>query len=351
MTELTSTPKPSVASLPIQENISLQAYNTLSIAVLARWLVEVKDQEQLLAALTFVKQQQCPLLVLGGGSNVVLANDFSGLVILLKTQGMHIEDETAQDLLLSIAAGENWHDTVMYSVQQGWSGLENLALIPGSVGAAPIQNIGAYGVELVNCFEYLEGIDIATGEITRLNKSDCEFSYRESVFKHRLKDQFIITRVVLRLSKSPKHCLSYPALRDYFADIDHSLSSQDIAEAVMAIRQSKLPDPKDIPNAGSFFKNPIVDMAVFQALKKQFPDLIAYPQGDYYKLAAGWLIDHAGWKGKMVDGACMHAQQALVLTNPNGLSGMALLQFVQKIQADIQQKYGITLTIEPRVYQ
>jgi UDP-N-acetylmuramate dehydrogenase len=336
----------------IQENVSLQRYNTLAVDVSTRWFVIIETIEQLQEALDFVKAKNCPLLVLGGGSNVVLAKDFSGLTLLIKTRGIHIEKETDSQVFLSVAAGKNWHDTVMYCVNQGWYGLENLALIPGSVGAAPIQNIGAYGVELTQCFSYLDAIDIATGERLSVDNQACQFAYRDSVFKQSLKDKVIITRVVLVLSKTPTWSLNYPALQNALKGYElPALTSQQIAQAVIAIRQSKLPDPRDIPNAGSFFKNPIVDPDCYERLREQYPQLVAYEQSDgCYKLAAGWLLDQAGWKGKWVNNIAMHDQQALVLTNPHRRSGSELLDFTDRVISDIEQKYGIYLEVEPRIY-
>ncbi len=339
-------------SLSIQENISLQSFNTLSVPALARWFVEVDDEEQLLQALSFYQQQQCPLLVLGGGSNIVLTKDFMGIVIKNNIQGRFIEKETDDKIFLSVAAGEDWHQTVMYCVENNFYGVENLALIPGSVGAAPIQNIGAYGVELAQCFSYLEAINIDTQETISLTRDECEFAYRDSVFKNQLNHKVIITRVVLELSKQPQWTLNYPALQQALAKYQQSdITAQLIADNVIAIRNSKLPKPSDIPNAGSFFKNPIVDQKTYQRLKEQWPAMVAFAQPDNcYKLAAGWLIDNAGWKGKVVGGVSMHQQQALVLTNPLGLSGAKLLEFIQRLTTDIAQTYGITLEIEPRIF-
>lgn len=341
-----------MTDLDIQEQVSLQTYNTLAVDVTTRWFVAVRTNEQLCSALQFVKTQQCPLLLLGGGSNVVLTDDFSGLTVLIQTQGVHVEQQSDTRVLLSVAAGENWHDTVMYSVKQGWYGLENLALIPGSVGAAPIQNIGAYGVELTQCLEYLEAIDIDTQTLQRFDRDACQFAYRDSIFKHALKDKVVITRVVFTLSTTPVWSLDYPALQQALGGYDKAqLSSEQVAQAVIAIRQSKLPDPALIPNAGSFFKNPIVDIALYQELREQYPQLVAYAVDEgRYKLAAGWLLDNAGWKGRWLNRIAMHDKQALVLTNPHKQSGKALLAFVDTVIDDIQRVYGVQLEIEPRIY-
>lgn len=339
----------------VQEQVSLQAYNTLAVPVKTRWFIEANTHQDIVFALAFVREQQCPLLVLGGGSNVVLVDDIAGLTLHVNTRGVSIENETDTTVLLSVAAGENWHDTVMYCVEQSWCGVENLALIPGSVGAAPIQNIGAYGVELTQCFSYLEAIEISTGKVQRFGRDACQFAYRDSVFKQQAKDQYVITRVVLALSKQPQWHIHYPALQERLAAIEASeLSSAVIAQAVIDIRRSKLPDPVDIPNAGSFFKNPIVSAECYRDIKRQYPHIIAYAQDTQpptYKLAAGWLLDQAGWKGTDVKGVAMHKDQALVLTNPHRLSGADLLAFVAQVKADIHQKYTLELEVEPRIYR
>jgi UDP-N-acetylmuramate dehydrogenase len=362
-----------MSDLTILQNISLQAYNTLAIDVQTRWFALVSTDEQLQDALEFVQRQylqeqssqkQCPLLVLGGGSNVVLVDDFAGLTIVLQTQGIQIENETDEQVFLSVAAGENWHDTVMYCVDKGWYGIENLALIPGSMGAAPIQNIGAYGVELTQILSYVEAIDLASGDVIRLNNTDCLFTYRDSIFKGELKDKVIITRVVLVLSKTPVWSLDYPALQDALRVHDMAtLSSHAVANTVINIRNSKLPNPADIPNAGSFFKNPIVSKQCYDRIQHAYPKVVAFPvvstsssaksdgqREPQYKLAAGWLLDQAGWKGKWVNDIAMHSKQALVLTNPNKRSGRELIAFVEGVVEDIHAKYGVYLEVEPRIY-
>jgi UDP-N-acetylmuramate dehydrogenase len=236
-------------------------------------------------------------------------------------------------------------------VNQGYYGLENLALIPGSVGAAPIQNIGAYGVELESCFEFLCGIDLTTEQEVTLRREDCQFGYRDSIFKHALKDKIIITSVALKLSKVPELVLDYPALAQSIDQSATSVSAKQVAETVIAIRQSKLPDPIDVPNAGSFYKNPIVLEKKYSALKNEYPELVAYPLGSgQYKLAAGWLLDKAGWKGKVIDGINMHDKQALVLTNPYHASGKTILDFSERLCQSIQDQFGVSLEIEPQIY-
>ncbi len=334
----------------IQDNISLQAHNTLAIPAYAEHVAVIHTPAMLNDALVLAAESQWPVTVLGSGSNVVLPDCLRGLVLLMNIHGTRVEQETDNHLLLSVAAGENWHELVMHCVANQWYGIENLALIPGTVGAAPIQNIGAYGVELCDCFEYLEAVQIDTLKTHRFTRDECQFSYRDSVFKQNAKDQFIITRVVLRLSKVPHLRLDYPALQQALDEKKNS-GIDDVADAVIRIRRSKLPDPAIIPNAGSFFKNPIVDRACYEQLQQRYPQLVAFAYYDnHYKLAAGWLIDQAGWKGQWLDDIAMHEQQALVLTNPNACHQRKILSFVTRLQQDIYDRYGIHLDIEPRIY-
>ncbi len=336
----------------ILENYDLQALNTLAVPSYAQWFMEITNEKELATALQFRKQQQCSMLILGGGSNVVLPEKVNGLVIKIATTGRSIVAETDNDIVITFAAGENWHSIVMWCVEQGYYGIENLALIPGCIGAAPIQNIGAYGVELQDCFESLKAIKIDCGEIIYLDANQCQFGYRDSIFKQALLDKVVIIDVTLRLKKAPDLRLDYPALQNAFKKKNlKSLMPIDVANAVITIRESKLPSPVDIPNAGSFFKNPVVSEDIYYQLKKLYPELVAYPQKNKgYKLAAGWLLDQAGWKGKVIDGICMHHQQALVLTNPQGCNSEQLLSFIEKVRGSIQEKFNISLEIEPRVF-
>lgn len=331
---------------------SLQKFNTLAVPATADFYVSVTNHDEIKEALVFARERELPMLFLGGGSNIVFENDFQGLVIHLKLRGIKVIEETDDHVWINFAAGENWHQTVEYCLDNGYYGLENLSLIPGSVGAAPIQNIGAYGVEVKDLIAELSTIEIATGlEVTFTNES-CQFAYRDSIFKQTLKDQYIITSVIFRLSKNAQVNLTYPALRDYFADEDlKGITPEDVSQAVISIRQSKLPDPQQIPNAGSFFKNPIIDLAHFKKLIVQYPQVPSYPSGENHrKLAAAWLIDQTGWKGKELNGVVVHSQQALVLTNPNKLDGHAILNLAKAIQDSVKDKFDIELEIEPRVY-
>jgi UDP-N-acetylmuramate dehydrogenase len=253
---------------------------------------------------------------------------------------------------LKVAAGENWHELVEYSLDNGFYGLENLSLIPGSVGAAPIQNIGAYGVELKDVFAELSALNIQSGLMVTFTNESCQFGYRDSIFKQSLKDQYIITSVTFKLRKVPELNLEYPALRAALIDIpEGEITVEQVSAAVIAIRQSKLPDPVQIPNVGSFFKNPIIPVSQFEHLKSSYPTIVSYPiDAQRVKLAAGWLIDQAGWRGREVNGVKVHRDQALVLTNPGKLEGKLILQLADSVVASVQEKFGVVLEMEPRVY-
>lgn len=332
--------------------LSLQKLNTLAVPATADFYVSVTNHNEIKEALAFARERELPILLLGGGSNIVFENNFQGLVIHLKLQGVQVVQETDDHVWVNFAAGENWHQTVEYCLDNGYYGLENLSLIPGSVGAAPIQNIGAYGVEVKDLITELSTIEIASGiEVSFLNES-CQFAYRDSIFKQVFKDKYIITSVTFKLSKIAKTNLTYPALQEYFSSEDlAAVTPEEVSQAVINIRQSKLPDPEQIPNVGSFFKNPVIDQSHFEKLMKQYPKMPSYPAGDNHrKLPAAWLIDQAGWKGKEFNGVAVHSQQALVLTNPNKLIGRVILDLANAIQKSVKDQFAIDLEIEPRVY-
>ncbi|MGK0499416.1 MAG: UDP-N-acetylmuramate dehydrogenase [Oceanicoccus sp.] len=336
--------------LSFQQHKSLRCFNTLAVDVNARWFVQLDDEQQLPEALAYADKHNLPVLVLGGGSNVVLAADFDGLVINVALLGVDVEIKN-RDVIVTAAAGENWHNLVQVCLVQGFYGLENLSLIPGSVGAAPIQNIGAYGVELSQCFVRLRGWDIQQSTWRELTADDCDFGYRDSVFKNAFKSQFIITSVSLKLSLDAQVSNSYAALQQYFDEAAITQPSpQQVAAAVIEIRQCKLPDPAELANAGSFFKNPVISELHAEQLKQQWPALVSYPQASgKVKLAAGWLLEQAGWKGERQGEVGMHQQQALVLVNYGKASGSDILSFAHSIQQDIYQKFGLSLEIEPAI--
>ncbi|WP_346839971.1 UDP-N-acetylmuramate dehydrogenase [Microbulbifer sp. SAOS-129_SWC] len=336
----------------IERNVDLQPLNTMAIAACAAHFARVENLDDLREALVYARQHKLPILPLGGGSNVVLTGDYPGLVILLELRSLTLEKIDGATRV-SAAAGENWHQLVMHTVERGLGGLENLALIPGRIGAAPIQNIGAYGVELRDTFCDLQAVHIATGELREFSAADCAFGYRDSVFKRSVRDEYIITRVRLQLPEEWRAHTEYPALRQYVEQHHRGsdpLTPAEVARAVIAIRNSKLPDPAKIPNTGSFFKNPLVDDDCYRRLKAEHPDLVAFAAGDQWKLAAGWLIDRAGWRGLRRDAVGVHDRQALVLVNPGRGTGAQVTGLAADIAADIRTKFGVTLEPEPRYY-
>lgn len=339
-------------TLKILSDYDLQPLNTLAVPSRAKQFVRVTDESELEQALAYAQRQQLPVLVLGGGSNVVLPEQFAGLVVHVAIAGIETVSEDDEHMWVQAGAGEVWQDLVEYSLQQNLFGLENLSLIPGTVGAAPIQNIGAYGVELDSVFDTLTAVHRANLERCTFDKAGCEFHYRDSVFKNRLRDALVITRVTLKLRKRAPLNLSYVPLQEALASIPaQQLTPGKVSEAVIAIRQSKLPDPARIPNTGSFFKNPIVSLEKFVSLQRDYPGIVSYPASDdAVKLAAGWMLEKAGWRGHQAEGVGMHARQALVLVNPGHVSGEQVLDYARRIQEDIQQRFGVTLEREPVAY-
>ncbi|MBA4850333.1 UDP-N-acetylmuramate dehydrogenase [Emticicia sp. BO119] len=334
--------------MTIQTNVSLKPYNTFGIDAIAKYFVEASSIEQLQEILQNPEYQGIERLILGGGSNLLLTKDFDGIVIKIAIKGIEKFEEDEQNIWLKVGAGEVWHDLVMYCVNHNYAGVENLSLIPGTVGAAPMQNIGAYGVEIKEVFESLEAIEIKTGKSRIFTKDECQFGYRESIFKHTVKGEYIIVNVNFKLGKTPVYHVEYGAIKDTLAEkgIDQ-LSIKAISDAVISIRQSKLPNPAEIGNAGSFFKNPEIPKAQFDLLKEQFPAIPSYPVNEQtVKVPAGWLIEQAGWKGQRFGNIGVHAKQALVLVNFGGGKGNEIKELSQKIQDSIREKFGIQLHAE-----
>ena len=332
----------------VQKDVQLKPYNTFGIEATAKYFVEVSSIEQLKKILQNPDYQSIKRLILGGGSNMLLTKDFDGLVIKMSIKGMDVVKETEENIWIKAGAGVVWHDLVMHCVNQNYAGIENLSLIPGTVGAAPMQNIGAYGIEIKEVFEELEALEIETGEIRTFDKATCNFGYRESIFKHEAKGKYIILNVTFKLSKNPTFHLEYGAIRDTLAEMGVlELGIRAISDAVIHIRQSKLPNPAEIGNAGSFFKNPEIPNTQFEALKAQFPTIPSYPvNGTTTKVPAGWLIEQAGWKGQRFGNVGVHAKQALVLVNYGGGKGEEIKDLSQKIQASVKEKFGIQLSAE-----
>ncbi len=337
--------------MKVLEHQSLKSLNTFGFEVEANYLAEISSIDDVREATAFANAKGLERLILGGGSNVLLTKDVDGLVMLNRIKGIHLEREDEQDYIVKVGAGENWHEFVQYAIKQNWAGIENLSLIPGNVGASPMQNIGAYGVEIVQVFEYLEAVHLPTGEVHRFAKEDCEFGYRESVFKNKLKGQYLITHVAYRLHKTPSFNTSYGAIEAELEAMNVSqVTLRSVSDAVIAIRSSKLPDPKVLGNSGSFFKNPVVPIELHEKVKKMWPEAPAYPAGEgMVKMAAGWLIEKAGWKGFRENDYGVHSKQALVLVNHGNATGREVYDLSQRILDDVYSKFGVQLEREVNI--
>lgn len=335
----------------ITSHTSLKPLNTFGIDVKAKYFTEITTLENLKELICSSQYKNNQTLILGGGSNVLFTKDVDALVIKNNLKGINITNETEDDVFVKCAAGEVWHEFVMWCINKNYAGLENLSLIPGCTGASPMQNIGAYGAEIKDTFYELEAIDAITGEKTIFNNSDCKFGYRESVFKRELKNQFIITSVTFKLSKKPHFNIEYGAIKQELDQMGITeLSIKAISQAVINIRSSKLPNPKEIGNAGSFFKNPEISAAHHHELKSQFPNLVSYPlENKNYKLAAGWLIEQAGLKGYRIGDAGVHKLQALVLINYANATGSQIYNLSSYVLEQVKQKFNVDLEREVNV--
>ncbi|MFM7021703.1 MAG: UDP-N-acetylmuramate dehydrogenase [Flavobacteriales bacterium] len=331
----------------LEKNISLLPYNTFHISADAKLFTAVNSLEDAKEMVKEKLPEKYNTLVLGGGSNVLLTKDFDGLVVKNNLRGIELVKETEDHVFVKAQSGEIWHEFVLYCIAKNYGGLENLSLIPGSVGASPIQNIGAYGAEIKDTFHELEALHLYDGHSKTFSLSECNFGYRESVFKHDLKGQYLITSVTFKLTKKPKFRTDYGQIQAELEKMQvKELSVKAISDAVCSIRRSKLPDPAQIGNAGSFFKNPVISNEQFNALKIQFPDISAYPAANNTKVAAGWLIEKAGWKGKTFGNYGVHKNQALVLVNYGGATGKQIYDLSSEIIASIQETFGIVLERE-----
>lgn len=335
----------------IVENVSLKPYNTFGVDVKANYFAEVETVDEIKNTIEWASQNNQPLLLISGGSNMLLTKDWEGLALMLHLKGIEITKEDAEFAFVKVQSAENWHEFVLWTLKHNLGGLENLSLIPGKVGTAPIQNIGAYGVEIKDTMFELTAFDLHSEELRTFSNQECNFGYRDSVFKNEFKNRFLILDVTFKLTKKDhKLHTSYGAIK---AELEKELISkptiQDISKAIIEIRQSKLPDPMKIGNSGSFFKNPVLPLAQFEELKMKFPTISAYPSGDFVKVAAGWLIENAGWKGRRIGDAGVHEKQALVLVNYGNATGKEIFDLSQKIIEDVFLKYGIRLEREVNV--
>lgn len=335
----------------IKKNINLKKLNTFGIDVFCDYFVEINSISEFFNLIKEPNYQSNQKLIIGGGSNLLFTKDYKGIVIKNNLKGIDLISENNDEVILKVGAGENWHDFVMWCLNKNYSGLENLSLIPGCVGASPMQNIGAYGVEIKDIFEHLEAYSIVDGAIRIFNKNECEFGYRDSIFKRELKNKFLIASVNFRLKKQSILNTSYGAINLELAEMKIiNPNIKDVSNAVIRIRKSKLPDPNEIGNAGSFFKNPEISKEKHEDLKKTFSDLVSYtlPNGNF-KLAAGWLIEQCGLKGYEINGAAVHTKQTLVLVNKKNCKGIDVFNLSNYVLNQVAQKFGVILEIEVNI--
>ena len=336
--------------MEIKDNISLKPYNTFGIDVMAKHFVEVTGLAQLQKLLQLSAYPN--KFIISGGSNMLLTKDIEALVMHINLKGIRLVGEDRETVTIKIMAGENWHDLVLWTLDHGYGGLENLSLIPGNTGTAPIQNIGAYGVELKDVFVGCEAMNVQNQELEAFSKEDCQFGYRDSIFKNKAKGKYIVTSVTLKLTKvNHKLHTFYGAIEDELKQMNVVTPTiRDISNAVVSIRSKKLPDPKEIGNSGSFFKNPVVSRKTFEKFQKKHPNVPFYKmEDDNYKIPAGWLIEHCGFKGKRFGDAGVHKKQALVLVNYGNAKGTEILELAEKIQKTVATKFGIRLFPEVNI--
>ncbi len=335
--------------LEIKENFTLKKYNTLGIDVKTLYFAEYSSVIELIDFLNLHPKQDLPLIILGGGSNVLFTKDFEGYVLRPNIKGIEIIDDSDDFVKIRVGAGEDWDVLVDYCVDKNWGGIENLSLIPGNVGTCPIQNIGAYGVEVKDVITEVETLEIDSLKVFSFKNEECQFAYRDSIFKHKLKGKHIINYVTFQLNKQPVFKLDYGNLKEELGKCNE-INLKNIRQAVINIRESKLPKPEDIGNAGSFFKNPVVQNHKADELKKYYPEMPTYIQGnDLIKIPAGWLIEKSGWKGKSIGRAGVHNKQALVIVNNGGATGQEILYLAQEIQKSVKEKFGIDLEMEVNI--
>ncbi len=336
----------------IQENVSLKPYNTFGVEALARYFTTLRQKEDLFELIHSKVYSAFPHLILGGGSNILFTHHYEGLVIRTALTGLAVVSQTDSHVDLKVGSGVVWDDVVAYCVDQGWGGIENLSLIPGTAGAAPIQNIGAYGVEIKQVIQTVDVIDMKDGTERSFTNADCQFGYRESAFKGAWKEKYFISSITLRLTKK-NHQLSthYGAITEVLQQRKVSTPSlHDVRDVVIHIRQSKLPDPAVLGNAGSFFKNPTIAVAHLAVIQESYPSMPFYPvDNQYVKVPAGWLIEQCGWKGKKFAKVAVHHQQALVLINLGGATGEEIIALARKISESVREKFNINLVMEVNI--
>ncbi len=336
--------------MKIDHDYPLKRIHTFQVDATARYFAEVTTPEELVSYFSENHKKEWPLLILGGGSNVLFIQDFEGTVLKIGIKGREIIEDAADSVLIRANAGEHWDDLVKYCVDNGWGGLENLSLIPGNVGTCPVQNIGAYGVEIKDVIDSVEAFNIETLERRIFSADECELNYRDSVFKGKLKGKFIILNVSFRLNKNPLLSLDYANIRDELKQMNVDKPDiRNVREAIIRIRRRKLPDPAEIGNAGSFFKNPTVTEEAYFLLKSKFPNLVSYDQNGTYKIPAGWMIDQCGWKGKRFGDAGVHKDQALILVNYGNATGEQILNLSKLIRESVYEKFGILLEYEVNI--
>ncbi len=338
--------------MKIQEKYSLKNLNTFGVDVSAKYFAEVKDVDDLKYAIEFAKINHFEILFLGGGSNILFTQDFGGLVIKLNLKGISEEFLNENEVLVTAKAGENWHEFVQFCLSENYGGLENLSLIPGNVGTSPMQNIGAYGTEIKDTFVKCKVLNIETLEIEEFNKEECGFGYRDSIFKREGKGKYVILEVTFKLStKNHQIKTEYGAIKNELDKLGiENPTIQDVSRAVISIRQSKLPDPQILGNAGSFFKNPTIPLQQFTEVQNSYPQMPNYPNGEMVKIPAGWLIEQCGWKGKQVGNVASHELQALVIVNKTGnATGKEIYDFSTMIIESVKDKFGIVLEREVNI--
>lgn len=337
--------------MQIERNASLKELNTFGIDAKAAFLATFHSADELREILNNSEVRTIPKMILGGGSNLLFTQDYDGLILRNGILGIECMREDENHVYVKAGAGENWHNFVLTCIKNGWAGLENLSLIPGNVGASPMQNIGAYGVEIKDRFDHLEAFNLDTGQVEIFNGEECEFGYRESVFKRKLKGKYVIVSVTFRLLKNPDFQIKYGAIATELEEMGvKELSIEAISKAVINIRNSKLPNPKELGNAGSFFKNPVISAAQWEKISSAHPEIPNYPApGGEVKLAAGWLIEQAGWKGKRIGNCGMHARQALVLVNYGGATGQEIYDHSTRVKESVAQKFGVELEREVNI--